>query len=164
MTFAEFSLYSKFKPSKAWPILVWGSFVKNLEAKKVGTIDKEDGAFGLGFEVGSKKHFAKLGLGYFEVEANAVPAAYMDSNLFDGQFSSGGTHDCPTIVLRDVEAVSTAPPAPRISSPPHGSLPGFGENVPSTQIRNIGRCGDSVRGFHGGCGASLWGTLGWRSL
>lgn len=90
MTFAEFSLYSKFKPSKAWPILVWGSFVKNLEAKKVGTIDKEDGAFGLGFEVGSKKHFAKLGLGYFEVEANAVPAAYMDSNLFDGHTNREG--------------------------------------------------------------------------
>jgi len=90
MSFAEFTLYSKIELTEYWPILIWGSLVKNLDAKKVGSVDKEDGAFGLGFEVSSKKHIAKLGLGYFEIEANAVPAAFMDSNLLGGQTNREG--------------------------------------------------------------------------
>ena len=90
MSFVEFDLYSKLESSKAWPILVWGSLVKNLDAEKVSTVNKEDSAFGLGFEIGSKKHTAKIGLGYFKIEANAVPARYMDSTIFDGKTNREG--------------------------------------------------------------------------
>jgi hypothetical protein len=70
-----------------WPITVWGNVIYNLSAEGVGE-GKQGLGYGVGLEVGSKTAYVKLGLGYWEVEADAVPSSLFDSDLFDG-FTNG---------------------------------------------------------------------------
>jgi hypothetical protein len=46
--------------------------------------DQEDQAYGAGMEVGDKKKWVTLGGAYYAIEANAWPAQFTDSDLFDG--------------------------------------------------------------------------------
>lgn len=66
-----------------WPLTVWGNVIYNLSAEATGE-GKQNLGYGVGVEVGSKTAYAKVGFGYFEVEADAVPASLFDSDLFDG--------------------------------------------------------------------------------
>ncbi len=84
----ETSAYAVFSCWDAWPVRLWGTFVRNFSADNatIGLfpIDQESDAHGFGIEVGSSKKYVKLGLGYYSVEANAVIASFTDSDLFDG--------------------------------------------------------------------------------
>jgi hypothetical protein len=46
--------------------------------------------WGTGLELGDKKKFVRLGAAYFEIEADAVPVALFDSDLFDGPTNGKG--------------------------------------------------------------------------
>ena len=49
---------------------------------------EEDTAWGVGLEVGDRKKLVLLGAGWYHQEANAFPAQYLESDMFDG-FSKG---------------------------------------------------------------------------
>jgi hypothetical protein len=96
----DVSAFLKFGGLDEWPILVYGTAVKNFLADDAllpsGTdpngnpigplvsVDEEDLAWGIGLEIGDARKWFKLGGGFFHVEANAVIAQFTDSNLFDG--------------------------------------------------------------------------------
>jgi hypothetical protein len=75
-----------------WPILAYGSFSKNFSAESdsIFRAGREDLSWSIGLEIGDKKKFVQLGAGYFWLEANAVPAQIMDSDLFDGRTNGKG--------------------------------------------------------------------------
>ncbi|MCE2392770.1 MAG: putative porin [Proteobacteria bacterium] len=90
----EAAAYAKFGGGD-WPVLIYGSLINNTTADDMlladGTqLDEENQAYGIGVEFGSSKKVAKLGLGYFEVEANAVIKHFTDSDLFDGETNRKG--------------------------------------------------------------------------
>lgn len=85
----EVAGFLKLGQSDRWPVLLYGTAVRNLLADSTVhssgvSVDEEDFAWGAGVEVGSSSEWFKLGAGFFEVEANAVVAQFMDSDLFDG--------------------------------------------------------------------------------
>jgi hypothetical protein len=78
--------------SETFPVTLFGTYVKNLEAESntfvsganTLSISDEDTAWGAGIELGSSKKSVLLGFAYYEVEANSVVAPFTDSDLFDG--------------------------------------------------------------------------------
>jgi hypothetical protein len=91
-TIADLSAYLRWTCSEDWPLLFYGTAVRNLTADGEGVtigaatfdVDDEDEAYGIGIEVGDKKKWVMLGAGYFHVEANSVISQFTDSDLFDG--------------------------------------------------------------------------------
>ena len=86
--------YMTFSGIPDWPLLVWGTFVSNLTAED-GVVNgvevgRENNAYGAGFEFGDAKKWARLGVEYQWVEANAVIAEYTDSDMFDGKTNRRG--------------------------------------------------------------------------
>ncbi len=70
-----------------WPILIFGSLSNNLSAQSSVTTSAgtDEWAWSTGLEIGDAKgRFALLGTGYYYIEANAFPAQFIDSDLFDG--------------------------------------------------------------------------------
>ena len=88
----EVRAWLKFTGIENWPILAYGSFSKNFSAESVALFNagREDLAWSIGLEIGDKKKFAKLGAGYFWLEANAVPAQMVDGFIFDGTTNDKG--------------------------------------------------------------------------
>ena len=90
----EVSGFARIATSEVWPLLAYGIYVQNFEAERavIGTVpvSEEDEAWGAGFEIGSSRRFALLGVGYFHVEANSVMALFTDSDLFDGRTNREG--------------------------------------------------------------------------
>ncbi len=74
---------TSFTPIEDWPVTVWGNFVQNLSAEGTGE-GKQGTAFSVGVNLGSKKAIAEVGVGYFQVEADAVPGNLTDSDFLDG--------------------------------------------------------------------------------
>jgi hypothetical protein len=72
-----------------WPLTLWGNVVYNASAQGIGQ-GKQGIGFGAGFTIGSKTAVAKLGLGYFQLEADAVPSLLADSDIFDGVTNGKG--------------------------------------------------------------------------
>ena len=91
---AELSGFVRFSPRERWPGLLYGTWVRNFTADSavIGgfDLDSEDTAWGVGLEVGRASALAKLGLGFFHIEANAVVAPFTDSDLFDGRTNRRG--------------------------------------------------------------------------
>lgn len=76
-----------------WPVLVYGSWSNNLTAEAsnlVPNTGEEDTAWGVGVELGNKKKYVKVGVGYWSIEANAFPSQFIDSDLFDGETNREG--------------------------------------------------------------------------
>ena len=80
-----------FSGCEDWPLTLWGNLIYNASAVGIGR-GKQNIGFGAGFELGSKTAIAKLGLGYFEIEADAVPSSLGDSAVFDGLTNGKGFH------------------------------------------------------------------------
>ena len=82
----------KYKGFENWPIMAFAEWSKNLEATSSSLFNagSEDTAWGVGFEVGDKKKWVKLGFGYYHIEANAFPAQFIDSDMFDGRTNQEG--------------------------------------------------------------------------
>ena len=78
-----------FTPFEDWPVSVWGNFVINTSAEGTGE-GKQDTGFGVGVTLGSKQALAEVGVGYFQIEADAVPAVLTDSNIFDSRTNGKG--------------------------------------------------------------------------
>ena len=75
--------------SEDWPLTLWGNLIYNASATGTG-VSKQNLGFGVGIEAGSKTAIAKLGLGYFQIEADAVPSTLGDSDIFDGLTNGKG--------------------------------------------------------------------------
>ena len=83
----EVAGYVRFSGVEDWPILLYGHWAKNLDAVSSElhpAADEEDTGWGIGVEVGDKKKYVKLGVGYYRLEANYSPAQFPDADLFDG--------------------------------------------------------------------------------
>ncbi len=90
----ELSSYLAFAGVADWPITLYGTLAHNFFADHAvisGTsVDQEDLAYAVGLEFGDKTRWAKLGLLWAHVEANAVVSMYTDSDLFDGATNREG--------------------------------------------------------------------------
>lgn len=73
-----------------WPIRIYGDYSTNLSAENDFGRGQQDDAWGIGAEIGDKKRYVKLGAGFWHVEANAFPAMFIDSDLFDGTANREG--------------------------------------------------------------------------
>jgi hypothetical protein len=89
---ADFRLWASFAGVTDWPILAYGNVVRNFTARNTDGFGagKEDLGWSAGLEVGDKKRWVGLGAAYFEVEANATPSNFTDSDLFDGRTNGKG--------------------------------------------------------------------------
>jgi hypothetical protein len=94
MRVIESSGYVTFAPLEEWPTTVWGTWAENLSADGATIagvfVGAEDQAYGFGVEAGDAKRLLRLGVAYNYVEANAVPAQYTDSDMFDGRTNRRG--------------------------------------------------------------------------
>jgi hypothetical protein len=89
----ETGAYLTYNGFEAWPITAYGTYARNLDAKSSKLYPgagAEDTAWGLGVEVGDSKKFAKLGMGYWHIEANAFPSMFIDSDFLDGRTNREG--------------------------------------------------------------------------
>lgn len=77
---------------ESWPMALFANFSHNLEAATSTTFNagKESDAWNVAFEAGDKKKYAKLGIGWWHIEANAFPSMFVDSDLLDGRTNREG--------------------------------------------------------------------------
>ncbi len=93
MRVAELAAYLRWSALEDWPLLAYGTWARNLDAEDsllFPQASKEDNAWGVGLEIGDKQRYAKLGVGYWHIEANAFPSQFVDSDLFDGHTNREG--------------------------------------------------------------------------
>jgi hypothetical protein len=86
----EVSAYVQFSGIEGWPMLLYGTFARNFDARSIPGASEENQAWGLGAEVGDKRKLVRLGAGYFRLEANAFPGFSVDSDLFDSRTNRKG--------------------------------------------------------------------------
>jgi hypothetical protein len=89
---AEAGAYFTYSGLESWPVTVYGTYARNLDAKtsRLTGAGAEDTAWGVGVEVGDSKKYAKLGVGYWHIEANAFPSMFIDSDFLDGRTNREG--------------------------------------------------------------------------
>lgn len=126
----EGRVYSQFNCFEDWPIMVYGTISSNLSAQSSELFPqagKEDLAWGVGAEVGDKKKYVQLGLGWFAIEANAFFSQFIDSDLFDGKTNRKGlvAYASRQILPNTELSVTTF-----WSRPIDDSLPAFENSVP----------------------------------
>jgi hypothetical protein len=91
----ELAAYVRYDAIEGWPILFFANWARNLDATSSDLFPAagpEDTGWGLGVEVGDKRHLAALGLGYYRLEANYWPAQFIDSDITDGFTNRTGWH------------------------------------------------------------------------
>jgi hypothetical protein len=106
----ETAAYLKLGLIEDWPITLYGTYSTNLDAEggngtflldtdgdglpdttvTTAGASSDGEAWGIGLELGDKKKYAKLGFGYWRIEANAFPSQFIDSDLFDGVTNRSG--------------------------------------------------------------------------
>jgi len=126
----EASLYLGLWTTTAWPVLFYGSWANNLtaESSMLSTAGQEDTAWGAGVEIGNKKKYVKLGVGYWSIEANAFPSQFIDSDLFDGLTNRKGWAIYGSrSVWKNTDLNVTAFLADEIEA----AVPPFGDSVPN---------------------------------
>ena len=88
----DIATYAKLEAA-GQPLLLWATLTRNFTADSavIGgfDLDEESDAVSLGFEIGDPT-VLQLGGGFFQVEANAVPANFTDSDTFDGRTNGRG--------------------------------------------------------------------------
>ena len=128
----EAALYLALLTTTDWPLLFYGSWANNLEAEgsSMSGAGQEDTAFGGGVEIGDKKKYVKLGVGYWRIEANAFPAQFIDSDLFDGITNrEGWAFYGSRSVWKNTDLNVTA----FLSDEIKGRVPPFGDSVPQAE-------------------------------
>jgi hypothetical protein len=82
------SAYVTYGGAEDWPVTVFGTVARNFAAESSTVlgerVDDEDLGWIAGLQVGDKRKLAKLGIVYGEIEANALPAQFIDSDFTDG--------------------------------------------------------------------------------
>ena len=86
----ELSAYVSCTCVDGWPILAYAHYAQNADARDLVTGSEEDTGWGVGFEVGDKTNVAKLGFGYYRLEADYFPSQFIDSDLTDGRTNRKG--------------------------------------------------------------------------
>ena len=90
MDIVDFRGWVAFPATDSWPVKLYGSYTKNLDAEATLIASEQDQAWSAGLELGTKKKIVQLGVGYFRVGLNSVPATFTDSDLFDGATNRKG--------------------------------------------------------------------------
>jgi hypothetical protein len=82
------SAYVRYGGSEDWPVTLFGTVARNFAAESSTVLGErvgdEDDAWIAGLEVGDKQKLAKLGVLYGRIQANALPAQFIDSDFTDG--------------------------------------------------------------------------------
>jgi hypothetical protein len=88
----ETGAYLTYSGFESWPVTVYGTYARNMDARtsRLTGAGAEDTAWGMGVEVGDSKKYAKMGVGYWHVEANAFPSMFIDSDFLDGRTNREG--------------------------------------------------------------------------
>ena len=86
----ELAGYLRWEGVEDWPMLFYAHWAQNLDASDLVTGSEDDTGWGVGFEIGDKKAFARFGVGYYELEADFFPAQFIDSDLTDGKTNREG--------------------------------------------------------------------------
>jgi len=126
----EGALYSTFDCFEDWPITFYGSVSNNFSAVSSDMFPQAgaDGlAWGVGGEIGSKKAYVLLGVGWFQIEANATLSQFIDSDLFDGVTNRKGL---VAYVSRQIFPNTDFTLSTFWSQPIDDSLPAFADSVP----------------------------------
>ena len=129
MNVIESGVYLDLDLIESWPITLYANVSSNLSAESSDLFPqagREDLAWGVGGEIGDKKKWLKLGIGYWQIEANAFPSQFIDSDLFDGYtnrkgFAFYGSRQ----ILENTDLNITA----LLSDPIDDSLPAFADSV-----------------------------------
>lgn len=92
MRVIEAAAWAGYDGIENWPMALFANYSHNLEAATSATFNasKESNAWNVAFEVGDKKKYAKLGVGWWHIEANAFPSMFIDSDLLDGRTNREG--------------------------------------------------------------------------
>jgi hypothetical protein len=129
----EIGGYLRYESIEDWPILVYGHWARNLDAHASDIFPdagKEDTGWGIGAEIGDKKKYVALGVGYYHLEANFSPAQFIDSDLFDGFTNrKGWTVYGARQVLPNTELAVTL----FVSDVINGSIPAYGASAPNSE-------------------------------
>jgi hypothetical protein len=75
------------------PFTLYGGYSTNLSAEPsqlFPEVGKENIAYNIGLEGGSRKALMKLGIAWFYIEANAFPSQFIDSDFLDGHTNRKG--------------------------------------------------------------------------
>lgn len=130
---AEAAAYLTWSGLERWPITVYGDWARNLDAERSRLFPAaraEDTAWGVGVEVGSRSEVVLLGAGYWDIEANAWPSMFVDSNLFDGLTNRRGlAFYAARRILTHAEVQVRA----FVSDEIEDALPAFSASVPGAE-------------------------------
>jgi hypothetical protein len=66
------------------PARIFASWVRNLSARSSPGASREANAYHVGLLVGDERTLARVGFGYYVIEANAFPSVFLDSVVLDG--------------------------------------------------------------------------------
>lgn len=83
----ELGAYATWKGLEGWPVTVYGYVANNFSGQSTSATPRagsESLGWGVGLEVGDKRHVAQLGVVYMRLDANAFPSPLVDSDFFDG--------------------------------------------------------------------------------
>ena len=75
------------------PVTVFGGFSRNMDAadsEMLPGVGKEDTACNIGVEGGDSKKWIKIGGAWFNIQANAFPSQFIDSDFLDGHTNRKG--------------------------------------------------------------------------
>ena len=88
----ETSAFLELAFSDLFPVLIFGTYAHNFSARSsIATgAGSNDDAWTAGLYVGDKKRAVRVGFAYFRLEANALPAVFIDSDLTDGLTNRDG--------------------------------------------------------------------------
>lgn len=125
----ETSGYLNLDALEAWPVTVFWTYSNNLGADgSVPGAGKDNESWMVGAQVGDKKQWVMLGALYAEIEANAFPSMFIDSDLFDGRTNRKGW---AIYAARQIWKNTTFKLTTFISDDIHGSVPPYDFSAPN---------------------------------
>lgn len=77
----------------SWPIVAFGGGSHNASAEASAAssgVEKEANAYNAGVHVGDKKKVVQFGAAYYQIQANAFPSQFIDSDILDGVTNRDG--------------------------------------------------------------------------
>jgi len=90
----EGTLYFTWRGIEDWPATLWGKYAQNFSAGSIVTMTgnkvtkwqrPQNVAWSGGLEFGDKAKWARFGVGYYSIQADAFPSQFIDSDILDGE-------------------------------------------------------------------------------
>jgi len=132
MNVIESGAYLDLDLIESWPITLYANVSSNLSAESSDLFPqagREDLAWGIGGEIGDKKKNVQLGMGYWQIEANAFLSQFTDSDLFDGYTNRKGFAFYASRQIMDGTDLNLTT---LLSDPIDDSLPAFADSSPES--------------------------------